>query len=267
MKVLANGGLNLSSLDGWWDEACTSGVGWCLGDDKEHGDGDPARDEQEADQLYRLLEDDIIPKFYDRDEKGIPKSWIAMVRSSMATLTPRYSSMRMMREYVENVYRPAADAYRRRIADRAKLARELAEWKERLNEGWNAVRFGRVAFNKENLSWHFRVEAYLGDQAPGDVRMELYADAPQGPGQEARMQEAGKQETEKQEAGKPEAGPQEPVKVVMDRKEPLAGAVNGFIYEASVSATRPAEDYTPRIVPYHPQAFIPLEDSHILWQR
>ena len=265
MKVLANGGLNLSSLDGWWDEACTSGVGWCLGDDREHSD--PAWDEQEADQLYRLLEDDIIPKFYDRDEKGIPKSWIAMVRSSMATLTPRYSSMRMMREYVENVYQPAADAYHRRIADRAKLARELADWKEQLNEGWSAVRFGRVAFNKENLSWHFRVEAYLGDLAPGDVRMELYADAPQVPGQEARMQEAGKQETGKQDAGKPEAGPQEPVKVVMDRKEPLAGAVNGFIYEASVPATRPAEDYTPRIVPYHPQAFIPLEDSHILWQR
>ena len=248
MKVLANGGLNLSSLDGWWDEACTPQVGWCLGDDTEHND--PDRDERESDLLYRMLAEQIIPEFYDRDEKGIPVAWVAKVRASMATLTPRYSSSRMMREYVKTVYQPAADAYRQRIADGAKLAGKLVEWKERLNEGWSSVRFGRVAIRKENESWHFRVEAYLGDLAPDDVQMELYANAPSDAGQEG--------------------GPQEPVKairVVMERKEPLAGAVNGFVYSALVSAGRPAEDYTPRIVPYHPHAFVPLEDAHILWLR
>lgn len=245
MKVLANGGLNLSSLDGWWDEACTPQVGWCLGDDKEHDD--TGRDGQEADLLYRMLEEQIVPEFYDRDEKGIPVAWVAKVRASMATLTPRYSSSRMLREYVETVYQPAADAYCKRIAEGAKLARELAEWKERLNEGWSSVRFGRVTISKENESWNFRVEAYLGDLAPDDVRMELYANAPSDQGPEAREQGA--------------------MKVAMERKEPLPGAVNGFIYSALASAGRPAEDYTPRIMPYHLHAFVPLEDAHILWLR
>jgi glycogen phosphorylase len=245
MKVLANGGLNLSCLDGWWDEACNPEVGWCLGDDKEHHES--GWDDREADQLYRMLEEQIIPEFYDRDEKGIPRSWVAKVRASMATLTPRFSSRRMMREYVENVYQQAADAYRQRTADGAKLARELAEWKERLDEGWSAVRFGRVAVCKENESWQFRVEAYLGDLAPEDIRVELYANAP-GPSDHGAK-----------------AGTNEPERIVMDQREPLAGAVNGFVYHTAFSARRPAEEYTPRIVPYHPHAFVPLEDAHILW--
>ncbi len=96
MKVLVNGGLNLSELDGWWAEAYAPEVGWALGDGLEHDD-DPAVDAAEAERLYDLLEYEIIPEFYDRDEDGIPRRWIARVRESMARLTPEFSTNRMMR--------------------------------------------------------------------------------------------------------------------------------------------------------------------------
>ena len=113
MKVLVNGGINLSELDGWWAEAYTPEVGWALGDGQEHGD-DPAWDAAEAEALYDLLEREVIPEFYARDDKGIPTSWVARMRESMARLTPRFSANRTVREYTEQRYIPAAAAYRER---------------------------------------------------------------------------------------------------------------------------------------------------------
>ena len=111
MKVLVNGGINLSELDGWWAEAYTPEVGWALGDGQEHGD-DPAWDAVEADALYDLLEREVIPEFYTRDESGIPTAWVKRMRESMARLTPRFSANRTVREYTEQHYLPAAAAYR-----------------------------------------------------------------------------------------------------------------------------------------------------------
>ena len=111
MKVLVNGGINLSELDGWWAEAYTPEVGWALGDGQEHGD-DPAWDAAEAEALYDLLEREVIPEFYRRDEYGIPTAWVARMRESMAQLTPRFSANRTVREYTEQHYLPAAAAYR-----------------------------------------------------------------------------------------------------------------------------------------------------------
>ena len=124
MKVLVNGGINLSELDGWWAEAYTPEVGWALGDGKEHGD-DPAWDAAEAEALYDLLEREVIPEFYARDDKGIPTSWVARIRESMARLTPRFSANRTVREYTEQRYIPAAAAYRGRAADNGAWA---AKW-------------------------------------------------------------------------------------------------------------------------------------------
>ena len=246
MKVLANGGLNLSNLDGWWDEAYEPEVGWCIGDDLEHCE--PKRDDEEAEMLYRLLEEMVVPLFYERDEEGIPKGWTAMVRSSMIRLTPRFSSERMMKEYVERIYQPAAVAYRKRSADGGKLAHELAAWQERLNDGWKDLRFGRLTTSREGDLWTFTAEIYLGELLPDDVRVELYADPM--PKKEAR--------------GESGEGAE---KHMMVRLGPIAAAVNGFIFQARVSGERPAGDYTPRIVPYHPEAFIPIEEAHILWMR
>ncbi|MDD1753391.1 MAG: alpha-glucan family phosphorylase, partial [Methanotrichaceae archaeon] len=244
MKVLANGGLNLSTLDGWWDEAYDPTVGWSLGDDQEHNGSD--WEDKEADQLYRLLEERIIPMFYNRNERGIPIAWVTMVRASMTDLTPRYSSSRMMWEYVKKCYQPAADAYRRRKADGARLARELANWQERLDKNWKGLHFGRLMVSKEDELLHFQVEVYLEDIFPEDVHVELYADPLTGRGQPER---------------------DEPVRIVMDLRDPIIGTSNGLLYCASISTQRPAEDYTPRIVPYHPEAFVPKEDAHILWMH
>ncbi len=102
MKVLVNGGINLSELDGWWAEAYTAEVGWALGDGKEHGD-DPAWDAAEANTLYDLLEEELVPEFYNRDERGIPKAWVARIRESMGILTPRFSANRAVREYTGSI--------------------------------------------------------------------------------------------------------------------------------------------------------------------
>ena len=110
MKVLVNGGLNLSVLDGWWAEAYSPKVGWAIGDGKEHGD-DPEWDRADAEALYSVLENEIIPEFYQRDEHGIPRSWVARIRESMAALTPAFSANRTVRQYTEEQYIPAATAY------------------------------------------------------------------------------------------------------------------------------------------------------------
>ena len=127
MKVLVNGGINLSELDGWWAEAYTPEVGWALGDGQEHGD-DPAWDAVEADALYDLLEREVIPEFYTRDESGIPTAWVKRMRESMARLTPRFSANRAVREYTEQYYLPAAAAYRLRIANKGAIGRQIVDW-------------------------------------------------------------------------------------------------------------------------------------------
>ena len=261
MKVLANGGLNLSTLDGWWDEAYEPDVGWCLEDGNgaakargginqqriETESGGPDCDQEDAEKLYRLLEEQIVPLFYDRDGQGIPRGWTAKVQASMTRLTPRYSSTRMMQEYIDKIYRPAAQSFRRRSENGAALAGELAAWQARLEEGWKSLRFGRQITAREGDSWRFSVEAYLGDLNPGDVQVEMYADPlPDG------------------ESG---SGQESQERIVMKRMGPLEGAASGYIFEAVVGAKRAAEDYTPRIVPYHPEALIPIEEAHILWMR
>ena len=131
MKVLVNGGINLSELDGWWAEAYTPEVGWALGDGQEHGD-DPAWDAVEADQLYDLLEREVIPEFYTRDQSDIPTAWVKRMRESMARLTPRFSADRTVREYTEQRYLPAATAYRERRADKGAIGRKMVDWQHSL---------------------------------------------------------------------------------------------------------------------------------------
>jgi len=111
MKVLVNGGLNLSELDGWWAEAYTPEVGWALGNGLEHDDI-AGWDATEAEQLYEVLENEVIPCFYQRDSSGLPREWVGRMRESMGCLTSRFSSNRMLREYTEEYYLPLAETYR-----------------------------------------------------------------------------------------------------------------------------------------------------------
>ena len=143
MKVLVNGGVNLSELDGWWAEAYTPEVGWALGDGQEHGD-DPAWDAVEANALYDLLEREVIPEFYARDGSGIPIAWVRRTRESMARLTPRFSTNRTVREYTEQHYLPAASAYRKRAADNGVGGKNIVHWRHTLRDKWASLRFGEV---------------------------------------------------------------------------------------------------------------------------
>ena len=236
MKVLVNGGLNLSELDGWWAEAYTPDVGWALGDGCEHGD-DPAWDAAEAEQLYTLLEQEVIPEFYNRDEAGVPVGWIRRMRESMARLTPAFSATRCVREYTEKHYVPLAAAYLRRSSNGCGTAESLLHWHRQLSDRWSRLRFGAVHVETEEEEHHFQVEVYLEEMDPDAIQVELYADA--------------------FDTGVP-------VRHVMARGEPLVGE-NAFRYSATVRANRPASDFTPRIIPFHPEAFIPLEAAQILW--
>ena len=157
MKVLVNGGLNLSELDGWWAEAYLPEVGWALGDGQEHGD-DPAWDAVEAEALYDLLERTVIPEFYARDEHGIPTAWVARMRESMARLTPHFSANRTVCEYTEQHYLPAAAAYRERAANNGAVGRQLVDWQQAVDGKWDSLRFGDVRV-KANADHHvFEVE-------------------------------------------------------------------------------------------------------------
>ncbi len=239
MKVLVNGGLNCSELDGWWAEAYTPQVGWALGDGQEHGD-DPAWDAHEAEQLYRLLEEEVIPAFYDRDEHGIPPKWVALMRESMATLTARFSTNRMVREYVERLYLPAAEAYRQRTGRNGEQAKRLHRWRDLLHTRWEQLHFGRLDHQETNGEHYFQLPVYLGEVESETIEVQLYADPQDGI---------------------------VPDVCAMKRAEALPGAIGGFLYTAVIQADRPAGDYTPRIVPSAPGVRVPLEDPHILWYK
>ena len=154
MKVLVNGGINLSELDGWWAEAYTPEVGWALGDGQEHGD-DPAWDAVEAEALYDLLEREVVPEFYTRDESGIPTAWVARMRESMARLTPRFSANRTVREYTEQHYLPAAAAYRERAADKGAMGKQNGQLANMLwNRNGSKLRFGDVKVQTDSGTAH-----------------------------------------------------------------------------------------------------------------
>ena len=239
MKVLVNGGINLSELDGWWAEAYTPEVGWALGDGQEHGD-DPAWDAVEADALYDLLEREVIPEFYTRDEQGIPTAWVARMRESMARLTPRFSANRTVREYTEQHYLPAAAAYRERAADKGAVGRQMVDWQHTLEQKWATLRFGEVKVETNADQHVFEVEVYLDDLDPDAVRVELYADGDQ----RRRAGTAG-------DAARSATG----------------GASSGYVYQRNGTRDPSGNGLYGAMIPHCDGVAVPLEVDHILWQR
>ena len=239
MKVLVNGGLNLSELDGWWAEAYSPEVGWAIGDGREHGD-DPAWDATEADTLYTLLEREVVPEFYARDESGIPRRWVARMRESMARLTPTFSTNRVVRQYTEEHYLSAAAAFRRRAENRGSMGADLVGWHAELEKHWSALRFGPTTVEQQGDQYIFHVQVFLDGIDPDAVRVELYAEAKKD---------------------------EHAITHAMNRGELLVGAISAFTYSASVPTSRPIADYTPRLVPQHVEASVPLEAPFILWHE
>jgi glycogen phosphorylase len=239
MKVLVNGGLNLSELDGWWAEAYCPEVGWALGDGREHGD-DPAWDAAEAEALYALLEKDVIPEFYDRDAHGIPPRWVGRMRESMARLTAPFSTNRTVRQYTDEHYLSAVSAFRQRVENRGSLGTDLVRWQNDLAKHWSVLRFGSATLQQQGQQYLFQVQVFLDDLSPDEVSVELFANGQEGSA---------------------------PVVHTTTRGERLIGVTNGFNYTALIPASRPAADYTPRLVPHHAGASVPLEAHFILWHE
>jgi starch phosphorylase len=229
MKVLVNGGLNLSERDGWWAEADDADVGWGLGG---------ADDGAEARLLYETLEQRIIPEFYERDPHGIPRRWLGRIRASMSRLAPRFSANRMLREYLDDLYVPAAMAVRRRTKDGARIARELTAVRARLQAGWGDVVLETVEVSRDGNAWRFRVAATLGAVPVEAVRCHICAD---------------------------------PVNDAQAVREPLTPAGRDergrLRFEGRVASARSASDFTPRLVAWHADAFCPSDLPFIRWPQ
>jgi len=240
MKVLVNGGLNLSELDGWWAEAYAPEVGWAIGDGNEHGD-DPAWDAAEAEALYTVLEHEVIPQFYTRNDKGVPTVWVARMRGSMSRLTPAFSANRTVREYTEDHYLDAAQRYTERAAQEGKLGADLVKWQNDIARFWKDVRFGLLKVENQGGVLLFQVEVLLGGLDPEAVRVEVFADGQNGGELFRQPMERSRQNS--------------------------TGSAASYTYVTRAPATRPVDHFTPRILPYHPKALLPLEANQILWQR
>jgi starch phosphorylase len=233
MKVLVNGGLNLSELDGWWAEAYTPEVGFALGDRKERGD-DPDWDRAEANTLYDLLEKQVIPEFYTRGPEKIPIVWTTRIRESMARLTPQFSSNRTVREYTEKFYLPAAESYRKRAENNGALARQIVDWQTSLEQNWGKLKFGELKIEDKGDHHLFEIQVDLNNLDRQAIKVELYS------------------------AGMTKE---------MEYKGPIPNTLNGHVYRAEVVAAQPSSNFTPRIIPHFQGVAVPLESAHVLWQK
>jgi starch phosphorylase len=178
MKAALNGSLNLSILDGWWAEFYDEENGWAIPSADSAGDS-AERDKLEADSMYDLIEHQIAPRFYDRGKNGVPSRWVDSIRHTLATLSPELSADRMVKEYVERLYVPAARAERTIGASSYQPARDLAAWKSRVIAAWPGVHVTHVesggvdAVPQVGDDLHLRAGLELNGLTPDDVAVEV----------------------------------------------------------------------------------------------
>ena len=195
---------------------------------------------RDAESLFDILENQVIPEFYDHDSEGIPHRWIDRVKESMARLTPRFSSTRMLHEYIKHAYIPAAKALAARIADGAKEAQDILDWSDCVNTHWKHVRIGQIRSAEDGGGRSVTVECWFDDVSIESISVQLYADA---------------------------TGDSIGETMPMRPCHELPGAVNGFLFCCQLAGTRPLSDYSVRVVPEHRSAFVPIENHCILWNR
>jgi len=246
MKLLANGGLNLSILDGWWDEAYDPDVGWAIGNGEEYNDPE-YQDRVESEALYKILENDVVPLFYDRDTAGLPRGWLAKMKASMKRLSPIFSTNRMVAEYAERFYLPAANRLIRLAGDKSRV-RSLMDWRKRLDLYGSEVKVTHV--DVDGSSREFLVgskvkvtaRVSLGSLAPGDVRMQawhglLTADSRIGKGTHVDLALRQSGETD-------------------------------HLYEGEVECGQSGScGFAVRVVPFHEDAVLPHELPWIRWEE
>ncbi|MBN2083379.1 alpha-glucan family phosphorylase [bacterium] len=179
MKAVANGALHMSILDGWWDQAYHKDYGWAIGSGEEYDDID-YQDEVEGHAIYDLLEREAVPLFFKRSVAGIPREWVGMMKRSMANLIPRFSSHRMLFNYIDEAYLPADAANRELTADGYKRSRDLAGWRARVDANWKAVQIVNIeASQLDELivgdRLQVRATVNTGKLSAADVRVEVFS--------------------------------------------------------------------------------------------
>lgn len=246
MKLLANGGLNLSILDGWWDEAYDREAGWAIGSGEQYSDPN-YQDQVESEALYNLLERHVVPAFYDRDSGGIPRRWLAMMKASMRKLSPRFSTHRMVAEYAERFYIPAHERQARLAADNAAKARELVTWRKRVRTYCSDVRIREISREgpeELTIGSKLKVSAWvdLGRLSPADVRVQLYYGALSPDGETISGTAAD---------------------MILQESSGSAHRYRGEV-ECRESGSR---GFTVRVVPFHEDAILPYELPWIHWAQ
>jgi starch phosphorylase len=178
MKVCCNGGINLSVLDGWWVEAYALDNGWAIGAGEEYTDL-AYQDDVESRAIYDLLEQELVPLFYNRTSDGLPRGWLNVMKRSMMTVCPFFNTNRMIQEYVEKCYWPSDRRYTTLSSDQWKRANDLARWRQRLAQGWGQIRIDGVESNNSDTlrvggEMEVKARVNLGGLAPDDVEVQLF---------------------------------------------------------------------------------------------
>ena len=247
MKAAANGVLNLSVLDGWWDEAYRPDLGWAIGRAEVYADP-AAQDQVEAEDLYEILEGDVVPTFYDRGNNGLPRRWIARIKASVGGLCHFFNTHRMVAEYTGRLYVPAAARCGQLAAQNWAGARALAAWKARLREAWPQVRVERVEVGdladvQVGATVRAQARVHLGVLRPDDVAVELVVGRVDGSG--------------------------ELVTVERVPMAPAGAKAKGMVrYEAGVVLRQSGRHgYTVRVLPQRPDLPTPFLPGMIAWAR
>jgi starch phosphorylase len=253
MKAALNGALNLSILDGWWNEYYDGEDGWAIPSADAAGDA-AERDKLEAESLYDLIENQIAPRFYRRDDKGVPSRWMRSVRHTLDALSPELSADRMVREYVQRLYMPAAKAAEAISDGDYAGGRELAQWKNLIQSGWGGVSVvhvesgGLAPVPQVGDSLHVRAQVQLGTLTPEDVAVQVvYGTSQEG--------------DDLVDVATVELAPLEDDAV--DPHGPMTGTLyldGSTTFAGTVTLTRPgAFGYNVRVVPKNPYLVNPAE--------
>jgi starch phosphorylase len=179
MKAAANGAINLSILDGWWDEAYVPEAGWAIGRREDDYPDQNAQDAGDSNHIYKLLEEEIVPMFYDVGQDSVPNRWVSKMKDSMAAICPFFNTNRMVRDYLEKMYIPGMKRTQNLSQNKFEKARRLAAWKAHLKDGWSGIEVERIGAEPlgtvpVGATIKVSTSVRLGTLKPSDVAVQIY---------------------------------------------------------------------------------------------
>ncbi|HEY0867851.1 MAG TPA: hypothetical protein VGE01_10745, partial [Fimbriimonas sp.] len=246
MKVIPNAGLNLSILDGWWDEAYQPGLGWAIGDREDDDPDEGRQDWLDSRSIYHLLENEITPAFYHRTEQGIPREWTAMVKRSIAGMASNFSTNRMVRDYTKRFYMPAAEAFTNLSSNGMERAKAALAWRDSVRLNWGQLRILSVTdtagvSNVLGKEFDVRVVAHLGSLKPEEVRVQAVV-GKVGPNRDL-------------------------VSTRIQDLQPVGQEDGNSVFAGHIVCDVPGyQGYTIRVIPHHEDVHVPSELSLVLWE-